>query len=154
MEKFFIYHKKGKKIGCTNNLKRRVEFEQKILDYEILEVHTDIFLASKREKELQREYGYRVDGAPYYVQYFRSKKRTREGILAAAKKQAIAKKGKRQKHLEHPVEQFTKEGKFVKRYPSIGRAAKALNCDPTNIWACLTKDYRKSAMGYKWQYAT
>ena len=65
MTNYYIYHVAGIKVGCTKNLKRRVEKEQGYLDYEVLEVYTDKAIASKREKELQLEFGYRVDGGEY-----------------------------------------------------------------------------------------
>lgn len=63
---YSIYHIKGVKIGCTDNVERRIE-QQGFTEYEILETHTDIFEASKREKQLQKEYGYKVDKIPYYI---------------------------------------------------------------------------------------
>jgi len=63
---YYIYHIPGVKIGCTNKPYRRIESEQKQLKYEILEEHNDIMFASKREIELQKQYGYRVDTIPYY----------------------------------------------------------------------------------------
>lgn len=42
------------KIGCTRWLKKRLK-EQNITNYEILETHTDEYIAAKREKELQIE---------------------------------------------------------------------------------------------------
>lgn len=65
MTKYYVYHVSGIKIGCTKNLKRRVEKEQGYLDYEVLEVYTDKAIASKREKELQKQFGYRIDGGEY-----------------------------------------------------------------------------------------
>jgi carbamoylphosphate synthase small subunit len=54
---FKIYHIKGIKIGCTKQLTRRMR-EQGFEEYEILEEHDDIDVASKREIELQKQYGY------------------------------------------------------------------------------------------------
>ena len=65
MKKYYIYHIKGKKIGCTQNPKKRIK-DQGFTNYEILEEHTDIIVASEREMELQREYGYPVDAKPYW----------------------------------------------------------------------------------------
>jgi hypothetical protein len=70
---YYIYHipnytrKSGKigKIGCTETPKERVE-KQGYTNYEILETHTDIMVASNREIELQKQYGYTVDKIPYY----------------------------------------------------------------------------------------
>ena len=61
---YYIYHIEGVKIGCTTNLKRRVR-EQKAISWSILETHDNINVASVREIELQKQYGYRVDDADY-----------------------------------------------------------------------------------------
>jgi NTP pyrophosphatase (non-canonical NTP hydrolase) len=65
--KYIIYHIPGKKIGVTNDLYNRVEQQQgyEVGEYEVLESSDDIDYISKREIELQREYGYRVDLKPY-----------------------------------------------------------------------------------------
>ena len=66
-KEYTIYHIPGKKIGVTNDLYNRVEQQQgyDIGEYEILESSNDIDYISKREIELQKEYGYRVDLKPY-----------------------------------------------------------------------------------------
>ena len=65
--KYVIYHIPGKKIGVTNDLYNRVECQQgyEVGEYEVLESSDDIDYISKRELELQKEYGYRVDLKPY-----------------------------------------------------------------------------------------
>mgnify|MGYP003123969509 CR=1 FL=1 len=65
--KYIIYHIPGKKIGVTNDLYNRVEQQQgyEVGEYEVLESSDDIDYISKREIELQKEYGYRVDIIPY-----------------------------------------------------------------------------------------
>ena len=65
--KYIIYHIPGKKIGVTNDLYNRVESQQgyEVGEYEILESSDDIDYISKRELELQEEYGYKVDRVPY-----------------------------------------------------------------------------------------
>ena len=65
--KYIIYHIPGKKIGVTNDLYNRVECQQgyEVGEYEILESSNDINYISKRELELQKKYGYRVDLVPY-----------------------------------------------------------------------------------------
>jgi len=66
-KEYTIYHIPGKKIGVTNDIYSRVEQQQgyDVGEYEILESSTDIDYISKREIELQKEYGYRVDLKPY-----------------------------------------------------------------------------------------
>jgi NTP pyrophosphatase (non-canonical NTP hydrolase) len=65
--KYIIYHIPGKKIGVTNDLYNRVESQQgyEVGEYEILESSDDIDYISRREIELQKEYGYKVDLIPY-----------------------------------------------------------------------------------------
>jgi hypothetical protein len=62
---YYIYHISGIKIGCTSEPEKRIS-DQGYSDYEILEQHEDIYVASDREQELQKEYGYKVDRNPYY----------------------------------------------------------------------------------------
>jgi Trm5-related predicted tRNA methylase len=61
---YYIYHIPGIKIGCTKTPKRRVE-QQGYTEFTILETHTDIQIASERERQLQKEYGYKVDSCDY-----------------------------------------------------------------------------------------
>ena len=61
---YTIYHIEGIKIGCSDNVDFRVK-SQGYNDYIILEEHSDIEVASKRERELQKEYGYPMDKIPY-----------------------------------------------------------------------------------------
>lgn len=63
---YYIYHIDGIKIGCSTNAEKRVK-KQGYTDYTILETHTDIEVASNREIELQKEYGYKVDNIPYSI---------------------------------------------------------------------------------------
>jgi hypothetical protein len=64
MKKYYVYHIPGVKIGCSVNPKNRV-YRQGYTDFEILEEHTDIDIASEREIELQIEYGYIPDCTLY-----------------------------------------------------------------------------------------
>lgn len=70
MKTYYIYHVPGIKIGCTTNIKRRMS-QQGFTNWEILEEHEDIYLASDRELELQTEYGYTIDHTPYYKTFRR-----------------------------------------------------------------------------------
>ena len=65
--KYKVYHILGKKIGCTKNIKKRVEKEQgyKPGEYEILFETDNIKEAAKAEKTLQQDLGYKVDIKPY-----------------------------------------------------------------------------------------
>ncbi len=72
--KYKIYHIPGKKIGCTTNLKKRVEEDQgyKFGEYDVLFETDDIKEASKAERTLQQDLGYKVDIKPY-KELFKSK---------------------------------------------------------------------------------
>ena len=65
--KYYLYHIPGKKIGVTKSLARRVEQQQGYAphEYEIIEESDDIDYISKREIELQKSHGYRVDETLY-----------------------------------------------------------------------------------------
>ena len=65
--KYKVYHIPGKKIGCTKNIKKRVEQEQgyKPGEYEILFETDNIKEAAKAERTLQEDLGYKVDIKPY-----------------------------------------------------------------------------------------
>ena len=65
--KYKVYHILGKKIGCTKNIKKRVEEEQGYRpgEYEILFETDDIKEAAKAERTLQKDLGYKVDMKPY-----------------------------------------------------------------------------------------
>jgi hypothetical protein len=62
---YCIYHIPGVKIGCSSEIDTRIE-QQGFNEYYILEEHVDIYTASEREIELQKQYGYKVDKIPYY----------------------------------------------------------------------------------------
>ena len=62
---YYVYYIKGKKIGCTKNLKKRVEEEQGYKDYSILFESDDIKKASNAERYFQEQLGYRVDTSTY-----------------------------------------------------------------------------------------
>ena len=66
-KEYIIYHIPGKKIGVTCDLYNRVTEQQgyEVGEYEVIETSEDIDYVSKRELELQKEYGYRVDRIPY-----------------------------------------------------------------------------------------
>ena len=66
-KEYIIYHIHGKKIGCTSDLYERVTNQQgyETGEYEILYRTSDMKAASKMERILQKEYGYRVDLKSY-----------------------------------------------------------------------------------------
>jgi len=64
---YYIYHIPGKKIGMTCDLYNRVTEQQgyEPHEYEVLTESEDIGFASDMERQLQKEYGYKVDRVPY-----------------------------------------------------------------------------------------
>ena len=65
--KYKIYHIPGIKIGCTSNIQKRVIEAQgyKTGEYEILFETDDVVEASKAERTLQEDLGYKIDRKPY-----------------------------------------------------------------------------------------
>lgn len=52
-----------------------------------------------------------------------------------------------------PVLQFTKDGEFIARYESIGKAASAVGVTPSSITRCCRDQYRNTtAGGYMFKY--
>lgn len=88
---YSIYHIPGVKIGCTDNVERRI-IQQSFTNYEILEEHTDIFIASDREIQLQKQYGYKVDIIPYWKSVERWG--ARAGKIGGKRAQSTLKKNK------------------------------------------------------------
>jgi NTP pyrophosphatase (non-canonical NTP hydrolase) len=62
---YYIYHIKGIKVGCTNNLKRRVEQIQGYKHYDILATTDNIKNASKLEIHFQNVFNYKKDKNSY-----------------------------------------------------------------------------------------
>jgi hypothetical protein len=84
--KYYIYHIPGIKIGCSKTPKQRVK-GQGYSNFEILEEHIDIYIASNREIELQKQYGYPVDKTSYWqtVSAATLEDRKRSGRLGGCK---------------------------------------------------------------------
>jgi hypothetical protein len=103
---YTIYHIPNIKIGCTEKLpKERVE-EQGYDKFEILETHIDIDIASKRERELQKQYGYKMDKIPYSltVSYC-----SRAGKIGGLKQKGIKNPKKALKGIKNPKCKLTEE---------------------------------------------
>jgi hypothetical protein len=137
---YHIYHIPGVKIGCSTQPKQRVK-TQGYSTFEILETHSDIYEASKREIELQKQYGYKVDDVPYNISYKnRHKWDDKSRILAA-------------QSLERKVLQYDLQGKFVKEWKSIVDATKniAKHNNSSLIRGVLRGD-KPSAYGFMFRY--
>jgi len=89
---YYIYHIPNIKIGCSTQPKERVE-RQGYTEFEILETHTDIYKAAKREKELQKKYGYVEENVHTdYVQHYEYGKSGREAAKGLGAKTQIRNK--------------------------------------------------------------
>jgi hypothetical protein len=168
MKKYYIYHIKGKKIGCSTQLKRRISL-QGFTDYEILEEHTDILIASDRERELQKIYGYRIDKVPYWktikIPTFKScskggKQNVQNGT-GYCNFESRSKGGKItvesghleriQKARQRQVIQMDKLGNSIQEFESVKLTANTLNLDASTISKCC-KGKCKSIGGYTFKY--
>ena len=63
--KYFIYHIEGKKIGVTDNPKRRAK-QYGLEELKIIETETSAKRAGEKEIEYQKFYGYPVDRKVYH----------------------------------------------------------------------------------------
>lgn len=144
---YYIYHIPGIKIGCTSNIKRRIK-EQNASNYEILEQHSDINIASKREIELQKEYGYKVDTLQYNDAHY--KNIGKNGGNSTQKKYnngPINGLGCIKKYAKE-VCQYDLNGNFIQKYPSRNFVIKNLKIQ---IQHCLA-GRAKQAGGFIWKY--
>ena len=165
MKKYYIYHIEGVKIGCTINPNKRIRL-QGYTKYTILEIHTDINIASIRERELQKEYGYKVDSSDYYKQMKMVKAATKPSIRKKAIKntnhkeratKAIETCNKLNWHWNKEgkknisVLQYDKNGNFIKEYTSIKLASETIGVSIGFI-TMVCKGRRKTAKGYVFNY--
>lgn len=159
---YYIYHIAGVKIGCSKNPTRRVN-QQGYTEYSILEQYEDIDIASKRELELQKEYGYKIDYNTYSksIQGYSIEKVKKAGSVSAKKRWLK----NREKELEKGIlgneivkEKYSKtiiqydlNGNFIKEWKGIKETAKTLNIKPPNLSACLN-GRQKTCGGFIWKY--
>lgn len=158
---YYIYHIPGVKIGCSNQPKERVE-KQGYTEFEILESHSDIYIASDREIELQKQYGYKVDKNPYYLSKNNRKvwsksdsDKGRETMIKNGFFKEWYKKGNSARI--RPVAKFDLNDNLIETYSSVADAARSINRKGyTSIicGCCNNKKGRKSYMGYKWKWIT
>ena len=173
---YIIYEIKGKKIGCTHKDKfdMRQYMQKHIGKMILLEEILCIYEASNREIELQKQYGYKVDKAPYWhtVQNFQPKSLTPEAIakrVASTDWIAHAKKShatvRRTKAGFKPVNVYKvslskkngpnkiKTKKFYKKYDSLTYASKDLDIHTGSIHNVMNPNHvAKSVKGYTFEY--
>lgn len=168
MKTYYIYHIPGVKIGCTNNIKARFRHYDNDAKYEILETYSDIYIASEREIELQKQYGYKVDTVPYWkvIITWGGDKETkkRNGKLASSRYSKENGMNALQsgqwdsvKHLgaevqKKPILVFdAKTNEFIGEYGSLSEASNKLNASSSKICQ-VAKGQRKTHKGYIFQY--
>jgi len=174
---YYIYHIPGVKIGCTNNLQRRIR-EQGFSNYELLEQHSDKFTASNREKELQKIYGYRLDNIIYSESVKRITKAQQISLETKnewlpkvdwkAREAKIDKEAKWNKVKSHPnyinmdrsnngswklkkiLLQYDLDGNFINEWRCGGRNMPE---EYKNAGGCA-KSNKGTMYGYQWRYKT
>lgn len=157
---YYIYHIPGKKIGCTKNLKNRLR-QQNADVYEILETYTDIQIASKREIELQKEYGYKIDTSTYFdsIKKFKIETAQKAGRASATKSWKENRDREMQKSYKGGRINAEKTGKAVvmcdmngnpiKEFINRAEAAKFVNGFKAPLVGVIDKPTH-SYKGYKW----
>jgi len=137
---YYIYHIKGVKIGCSTQPKERVQ-KQGHTFFEILEIHTDIHIASQRELELQKEYGYHVDDVSYHISYKNRHKWNDKSRISASEAK------------ERKILQYNLEGKFIKEWKSIVDATKNIaNHNNSSLIRAVLRGDKPSAYGFMFRY--
>ncbi len=159
---YYIYHIPGIKIGCTKNPNNRLK-QQKAVDYEILETHTDIDIASEREIQLQKEYGYLVDTSTYkqsiqnnpHKQHIAGRisatkqwKENRDRELEKCKKggEISAKK------YSKIIQQCDLNWNILNTFSSTKQAAKSINGFPSTLRGAIVS--KGTYKGFRWKYPT
>ena len=157
---YYIYHIEGVKIGVSINPKQRVK-GQGYSEYTILEQYEDAVIASEREIELQKQYGYPVDLMKYNPHQYKemgkkggSKNHKRtfgNATIEQRREWALIASKFSKKRLWVPILQYDKFNNFIKEWQSITEAANSVNSKPSNIVAVL-KGREKSCKGFVWKY--
>ena len=147
---YYIYHIPSVKIGCSKDASFRVK-EQGYSEYEILEQHSDINIATIREKQLQRQFGYRVDKSNYSS----SLKNRMKGVLTNIESGHTKKWHQIGVEVQQRKVHQILNGEIIGTFNSIKEACITIGKDPlcgTKITA-VCKGRRKRYSGYAWEYA-
>lgn len=78
---YYIYHIKGVKVGCTNDLKRRVEQIQGYKEYDVLASTDNLTHASKLEIHFQEVLNYKKDKNSYLQLMINKNKKTMDKMI-------------------------------------------------------------------------
>lgn len=168
---YYIYEIPGVKVGCTQNMERRQKQQRHKGKMVLLESHTCIEDATRRERELQAEKGYRRDAWSYNHSVNNSKTvcQTPEAVakrvantdwIAQRAKQVAntdyskASRGLKQANIERrkPIKAFLK-GKYIGTYKSQLECSKELGLRQGGISNVLRDDYpAKQYNGYTFEF--
>lgn len=147
MEQFTIYYGtpegKNKKIGVDSSYPNRLK-QQKILDGQVLEVHTCVYEVSDREQALQRQHGVKVDDTPYYVTYFKNKNPEQRAKISAS----LMGKTPPNKGIPMTQEQKTKISDIPKSKEHRAKLSRALITTTPETDALVIQDI-KSGMSHR-----
>ena len=157
---YYIYHIPDVKIGCSTNPTKRV-LQQGYTNYDVLEIYKDIRVASKRELELQKEYGYKVDKSSYYESVKNNSGKQHLGGRASSLKKW---KNNREQMLEQirrggvkgRIVQQKKtlmcdlEGNVLKEFVNRREAADYVNGNKPNVVLACNEPHR-TYKGYRWK---
>jgi len=131
---YYIYHIPNIKIGCTKDLQKRMR-DQGFTEWEILEEHTDGWLAGNREIELQKEYGLPVDQVHYMISIQNRRKFTKEEMAKGGRnnqkrftKEECAKGGRAGNGVPKPWAKFSKSAQ-IKGASNSGKLKRDLTFD-------------------------
>ena len=170
---FYLYHIKGKKWGCTEDLEFRLK-QQKFTIEDCANIITvgNLTKADQMEYDLNIEYSYKLQGIRYKQSIANNKlaktpqakankkasqlssevwKRAIEEWRIKGRKKCYteAANKKKARSLSKPILQFDMQGNLLKEWPSIKEAKKYLG--KGDIIAHLTR-CTSHAGGYLWKY--
>ena len=149
---YYIYHIPNVKIGCTKRLEKRMK-EQYSANWELLETHLDIEIASNREIELQKQYGYKVDTLKYSKYDYSSNGKIGGKLGGVTSKPSIKFKELNEKRKRAINVYDFKTGKFIGEYESMYLASIELTLNPSLMHAVLNGT-RNKHKGYAFKYKT
>lgn len=75
----------------------------------------------------------------------------KENLMELISEKVTIKETKLHKSSNKPIMQFSKNGKFIREYPSIVNAAKEMGCTKQAIQQCVSGKC-ETCKGYKWEY--
>jgi hypothetical protein len=123
--------------------------QQGFTEYEILEKYSDAIIASNREIELQKQYGYKIDTLKYNPNQYKNIG-SKGGNSTQKKYNNGPKNGLGSiKNLGKEVWQYDLNGNFIKKYPSRNFVIRNLKIQ---IHHCLA-GRATQAGGFIWKYS-